>query len=75
MKEIPSEISTKIFGIDHISDPRVYKNKAKLVTWQEFPCDYSTSLPLCIELCPLDGILKLHGRRFGFYDGACLQGH
>ncbi|MFZ5634395.1 MAG: aldehyde ferredoxin oxidoreductase family protein [Bacillota bacterium] len=36
MKEISSEISAKIFGIEDISDPRAYKNKAKLVTWQEF---------------------------------------
>lgn len=47
MKKIPPEISTKIFGIDDISDPRAYQNKAKLVTWQEFYKGVIDAMGIC----------------------------
>ena len=35
MQQVPSEISKKLFDIDDISNPTEYKDKAKLVVWQE----------------------------------------
>jgi aldehyde:ferredoxin oxidoreductase len=34
-QKIPPEISRELFGIDNISNPTSYKNKAALVVWQE----------------------------------------
>jgi aldehyde:ferredoxin oxidoreductase len=34
-RRVPPEVSKKLFGIDDISGPTAYKNKASLVVWQE----------------------------------------
>jgi len=47
MKNIPPEVSLKLFGLDDISDPGVYKNKAKLVTWQESYKGIIDSMGIC----------------------------
>ena len=34
-RNLPPEVSRRLFGIDDISDPTAYENKAALVVWQE----------------------------------------
>ncbi|MCR4443033.1 MAG: aldehyde ferredoxin oxidoreductase family protein [Peptococcaceae bacterium] len=50
MQRIPPDVSKKLFNIDNIYDPRTYKDKAKLVAWQDKYKGIIDSVGVCASI-------------------------